>query len=181
MSKKQCILDVDGILWDFHRVLAEVIDNMYGKHFEIADMSRWDWYEDHMSESQFYKAVDLVHEEHQLSNEPFPGADDLLEVLDNKKYEIIVASHRKKGAASTLSAWLMLYLPEVWSGLYAGPDKTFLIKPDSLVIDDNPVTIKYAQEVGARVATLEYPWNASLNVKKFETTKELVDWIRSKP
>ena len=67
-----------------------------------------------------------------------------------------------------MAAWITIKVTDKFAGIYAGPDKTFLITEGSLVIDDNPKTIEHAIGAGATSWTLMWPWNMATNARKFK-------------
>ena len=168
---KRVICDVDGILWRMHTPLKMLMERD-GYTNLPAEPERWTWYEDFMSPKTFYKYIEKVYEIQQLFK-PFSGAWELLEELDRTGHEIIIASNRNPRSAPDLAIWLRTYLPSVWSGVYAGPDKLFLIKAGDLVIDDSPKTIRYAISRGAKAWTLAYKYNRDTMAEKFQTLLEM--------
>lgn|SRR3990167_2886714 len=173
---RKCILDVDGILWDFHSVLNPILAEEYGSPVNIKS-TKWDWYLDYMTEEQFFHGVDMAHER-QLENAPFPGADDLFDALYETGHQVIVASHRQRNMAADLATWLMINISDKWSGVYTGPDKKFLIEPDDLVIDDSPETINHVLSIGAESWTLKWPWNRDTLATKFGNLAQMAAKLR---
>jgi hypothetical protein len=121
--------------------------------------------------------VERTHRQ-QYKTEPFEGATELLEALAGAGYQIIIASHRQAGNGIRLARWLDKYLPNIWSGMYSGPDKIFLIDKGDLVIDDSPHTIDEALKIGAEVWTLRWPWNRETKARKFLSLKTMSKAVR---
>ena len=168
---KRAVVDVDNTLWSMHTPLKMLMERD-GYTNIPAEPERWTWYEDFMSPKTFYKYIEKVYEIQQLFRQ-FSGAWELLEELDRTGHEIIIASNRNPRSAHDLSIWLYSNLPRVWSGVYAGPNKLFMIEAGDLVIDDSPLTIRYAISRGAKVWTLDYLYNKDTMAEKFQTLLEM--------
>lgn len=149
----KAIVDVDGILWDFHTPLMQRLG--------LKELpQRWDFYKAlGISGEDFYAAVRLVHEEQYIRGQPFAFASALLDVCRRRYAEVIVASHRDPGDGARLAIWMVSYGLSPFSGVYCGYDKSFLFQPGDLVIDDSPGTIRKAGLAGAIAMTIAYPWN----------------------
>ena len=165
MTNKIAVLDVDGTLFDFHRPLHRLLHELYGTPVDL--QKTWDWHKKYITDAEFYAAVHQIHED-QINSEPFVGAAELCDTLISVGYDIVIASHRRVGAAADLAAWITIKVTDKFAGIYAGPDKTFLITEGDLVIDDNPKTIEYAIGAGATSWTMMWPWNMATNARKFK-------------
>ena len=172
---RHCILDCDNILWPLASYMQPIFVAKFGVPAELS--SEWNWYKEWMSEADFYGVVDEAHSR-QLEHQPFDGAAELFEALDESGYQIIVASHRNHRAAADLAAWITFNLSDKWSGVYTGPDKHWLIQKGDLVIDDAPHTIAYANSVGAEPWTLIWPWNESSAARKFKNLHDMAAAVR---
>mgnify|MGYP001558756365 CR=1 FL=1 len=155
---KRCILDVDNTLWNLHQPLRKMLRAFYPAVPDTIQ-TEWDWYGAYgITDEAFYTAVDAIHKL-QIGYPALPGAKELFAALNQYKYEIIVASHRRNGAAPALARWLGMQGLEPYSGIYTGPDKLPFIRAGDLVIDDAPDTIRYAHDLGCYVTYLSWAWN----------------------
>jgi len=175
----KAILDVDGILWDFHRPLF----NKLSKRFSGLPKSlpaEWNWFRKYMTDQEFYDCVFDTHVE-QVGYSVFPGTDLLLHVLDEKNIEVMIASNRDSALIYNLSRWLYTNRVAPISGIYAGYDKSFLIERGDLLIDDNPGTIRYASSIRAASLTLKWPWNNEVKdlpyVARFDSLYFMAKWV----
>ena len=157
-NPRRAIVDCDNTLWNLHTPLRKMLRAFYPA---VPDNipTEWNWYGAYgITDEAFYAAVDAIHKQ-QMDYPPLPGAKELFLVLNAHKYEIIVASHRRNGAAPALARWLEKNDLEPYSGIYTGPDKLPLIRGGDLVIDDAPDTIRYAHDLGCYVTYLSWAWN----------------------
>lgn len=172
---RKCLLDADNTLWGLAAYMRPIFVARFGMPDRL--FRGWDEYKDWMSDGDFYSAVDEAHAK-QLEHQPFDGAAELFEALDESGYQIIIASHRNHRAAADLAAWITFNLSDRWSGVYTGPDKHWLIGKGDLVIDDAPHTIEYANQVGAEPWTLSWPWNENSVARKFRNLQDMAAAVR---
>lgn len=180
---KRAIVDVDGTLWDLHARIGPVLNKLYGVPLGYPD--KWEYYknlavrEDYCTDKQFFAVVNETHQQQGAQPEfavPFEGAGKLIYAL-SKKHEIIIASHRQSNSVYWLVEWLNYWVAPVWSGVYAGHNKTFMIGEGDLVIDDNPSTIEYALSQRAISWALLWPWNKDTDGHKFTSLGEMVECV----
>lgn len=171
---KRAIVDVDGTLWDLHKPLHLVLHTLY-PDLPKEPVREWDWYKEHITDSQFYAVVNIIHRLQIADNaEPFVGAEQLFNRLHANKYEIFVASHRKYDTGHLLARWLVRNRLTPFSAVYTGNDKTEFIREGDLVIDDAPKTIEYSLNIGAEVWYIAWPWNEGLGGNRRETLWEII-------
>lgn len=176
MGKRRAIVDMDGTLVDLHTPLIKVFRTFYPQ-IPAEPSTDWDWYKDYgITDAQFYTVVDLLHRT-QHDTPPLPGARELFMVLNQRGFEIIVASHRQNGSAPALGRWLAKNGLEPYSGLYTGFDKKFLIRAGDIVIDDAPSTIKYAIDKFAFPVYLGWPWNQGLIGRRCQSLFEVIEYV----
>ena len=174
---RRAVVDVDGTLWDLHKPLRKMLRAFYPAVPDTIP-TEWNWYGAYgITDEAFYAAVDSIHKQ-QIDYPPLPGARELFITLNAHKYEIIVASHRRNGAAPALARWLEKNELEPYSGIYTGPDKLFLIRKNDLVVDDAPTTISYSWNIGAEVHYLDWPWNRGMVGKSHENLCEMAEGIK---
>lgn len=188
MNPKRAILDVDGILWALTAPPGPVAVALHKKYrVPLVEPTHWNFHQDFCTDEQFMALVNEAHAM-QIAFPPFEGAKQLMEVLDQKGYEVVIASHRIKQTAHTLQKWLNKYELQPYSGVYCGSSKHFLIGVNDLVIDDSPATIEFAQKGGAQVLSLKYAYNAQAmqglnngtpNPVGFDNLEEIATWIRA--
>ena len=95
-------------------------------------MSNWNWFLEYMTKEQFYAAVDIVHMT-QINYPAFSGATELFNVLNQKEYEICVASHRAENTAHLLSKWLEINELKPYSMVYTGHNKKEFVERGCLI------------------------------------------------
>jgi len=159
---RRALVDVDGILWDFHSPIRRYLH----EHFDVPDQlpTHWDWYKDvGLDDKQFGEAINAVHTSQARmpgAHPPIPGAQEMLLKLKQLGYETIIASHRRAVGADQLVKWLLEWELVPFAGVYCGMNKHFLIDAEQgVVIDDAPMTIIEGALLGCQVRTLAYPWN----------------------
>ena len=173
---KRCILDVDNTLWNLHAPLRKMLRAFYPAVPDIIP-TEWNWYQKYgITDKAFYTAVDSIHKQ-QIDYPPLPGAKELFTTLNAYKYEIIIASHRRNGAAPALARWLEKHELEPYSCIYTGPDKLPFIRAGDLVIDDAPDTIWFANAVGASLTYLAWPWNEGCPGYRQRSLFEVIDQV----
>ena len=176
MSQSRCILDVDGILWDFHTPLHVRLHELYD--FPDMEPTCWDWYKAWgITDKQFYKAVDDVHAQ-QIMYRPLDGAYSLFKTLNDCGFEVFVASHRRTQTAHKLAAWLNSHHLQPYSALYCGPSKKQFFRTGDLLIDDAPHTIELGCDLGMDVVYLEWPWNKDLPGERLPELWHVVEYIK---
>ena len=175
-AMKRAIVDVDGTLWDLHNPLQNVLHKLYSQLPKTLP-TKWDWFDDYdVKPSQFYTVVNMVHELQTSTGtaKAYAGAKQLFKLLNDQKWEVIVASHRKYDTAGQLAGWLYVEGLGPYSGVYTGQDKKFLFREGDLVIDDAPDTILWAADKGCDVWYLAWPWNEGLPGQRAETLWQII-------
>jgi uncharacterized HAD superfamily protein len=152
-------IDIDSTLHPYWDQLAAVARERFGIELPYDDQATWAI---HRLEPEQLRAcvVETHSPEHVLAAEPYPGAVEVITKWHEDGHFIHITSHRATDAHPHTSEWLAnIGLPH--DDLYCSNDKIsrcLELKIDVL-IDDSPVNLAKAVEVGITAATLEHPWN----------------------
>jgi hypothetical protein len=95
-----------------------------------------------------------------LAAQPYPGAVETIKTWYHQGHFIHITSHRAERAAYATGRWLQqIGLP--YHELYCSWDKVTRCQEIGidLLIDDSPVNILRALDLGIRAATIAHPWN----------------------
>ena len=172
---RRAIVDVDGILWDLHTRLIPLMHTLYPKMPNELP-SEWNWFLEYMTLEQFAAITRMVHSE-QIHHPAYPGAAELIKLLDKQNYEIFIASQRDSNTANLLAKWLQKNYLTPYSMVYTGNSKKDFLEPGCLLIDDAPATIKYALTLGCDVHYLDWPWNQGLGGNRWSDLYQLLGAI----
>ena len=128
--------------------------------------TQYTWAIDRLQPEQLKICVEETHRaENVLAAEPYPGRrrDDLSSWHDEGHF-IQITSHRATDAHPHTEQWLHdIGLP--FDELYCSYDKIArcVELEIDVLIDDSPINLERALEVGMTAATLEHPWNRELD------------------
>ena len=114
---------------------------------------------------QLKVCVEETHRpENVLAAEPYPGAVETIQSWHEQGHFIQITSHRAVDAHPHTEQWLHdIGLP--FDELYCSYDKIArcVELEIDVLIDDSPINLERALEVGMTAATLEHPWNRELD------------------
>lgn len=168
---KTAIVDIDNTLWDFASVLYEKLVRINPEVPPPESWTEWEFWENYLPYEKFFQVVNEIHLE-QSRYGVYPDARDFLEFLRERKYRIVIASHRRWETKEATLRWLekhKLFFHE----LCLLPDKTKIFCPGCAVIDDDPRVLLKASESGLVSTGLEFPWNRNSRVKLFKSLSEV--------
>ena len=152
-------IDIDSTLHPYWDQLAEIAQRRFG--VELPYDRQYTWAIDRLEPEQLQTCVEETHRAEQvLAAEPYPGAVETIQAWHEQGHFIHIASHRAVDAHPHTSEWLdRIGLPH--DELYCSYDKIArcLEIGIDVLIDDSPVNLTRAVEVGITAATLEHPWN----------------------
>jgi len=153
------LCDVDSILWPFEAPAFEEAKKIVPDFPSPAFWNRWDIFTHGGIPREDLAPMFRRAHEKQKDYAPFPGANEMLNLLSDHG-QIIIASHRDPDSRYDLEAWLRRHqLP--YDEIYVGDDKCslFICGNIDLVIDDAPQTLLAAQQWGITSIGLSWPWN----------------------
>lgn len=172
---KKIIVDIDNTLWDLSPVLWEHLRRF---NPEVPPPEKWrDWgfWETYVSMRELVAVLRDIHsQQHRYA--PYPEAKDFLAGLKEREFYIMIASHRRKDTLEPTERWLkeneLLY-----DCVHLSYDKTVLFKKSRAIVDDNPLTLKKAEEAGIVRAGLLSPWNEDTRHPLFATLPEILAYL----
>ena len=152
-------IDIDSTLHHYWDLLEEVAQRRFGVAIPYAEQVVWEI--DRLKPEQLHAAVRETHSEPQiLGSEPYPGAVEAVRAWHEAGHFIHITSHRDVSAHAHTEQWLeQIELP--YDELYCSWDKVARCQEIGidLLIDDSPVNLQRAVDVGLSAATLAHPWN----------------------
>jgi 5'(3')-deoxyribonucleotidase len=183
MTRKTLLLDMDGVIANFHgaccnlfeiteQQLLEVapppheyaiekyIGRVLGK--EITDADLWDAID---NSGQFW-----------LEIEPYPWLWDLWNILKESGHDIVVSSnpHKQPWNVSSTITWLRYHLPELGDRAWMfGKDKTLMASTRTILLDDCEHNTGPFSKFGHSIL-FPQPWNDNhgLMERRLEYVKE---------
>lgn len=170
-------VDVDNTLFDFSPPCYKEV-SAYNKDLPTPDKwNKWEVFSAYVKKEDLHRAFDCVHMS-QCDFPPYDGTRELLQYLHTKG-PICIASNRCLESYDALRDWLEMHrLP--YDQIYVSYDKTKLFDymKVGLIVDDNPHTLKKAEELGIKAVGLEYPWNKGMGLTLFENLENMLDYLR---
>jgi uncharacterized protein len=155
-------VDIDSTLHHYWNVLAGAARRRFGIELPYEEQLTWD-----ITRLRPEQVAVCVRESHSeeliLAAEPYPGAVETIAAWYDQGHFIHITSHRAQGAAAATTRWLeRIGLPH--HELYCSWDKVGRCQAIGidLLIDDSPVNIVRALELGMRAATISHPWNVDV-------------------
>jgi uncharacterized HAD superfamily protein len=152
-------IDIDSTLHHYWDVLSDAAHRRFG--VELPYEEQFDWGITRLKPKQLDLCIAETHSDAAiLASRPYPGAVEAVRRWHEAGHFIHITSHRRTHAHEATDAWLRrIDLP--FDELYCSFDKVARcteIEIDVLV-DDSPVNIARALDVGIVAATLRHPWN----------------------
>jgi uncharacterized HAD superfamily protein len=155
-------IDVDSTLWPYWERFAASARRRFGVELAYEDQVTWA-----IAELRPEQVRCVVEETHQpesiLSAQPYPGAVETVRAWHEAGHFIAIASHRAQDCSEATGEWLeAIGLP--YDELSCSWDKVAHCQRLNieLLIDDSPINLQRALEVGMTAATLLHPWNRDL-------------------
>ena len=155
-------VDIDSTLHPYWDQLAEVASRRFGVHLPYEE--QFTWHIDALTPGQLAECIAETHAAALvLGAEPYPGAVEVIAGWREGGHTIHVASHRAPDAHDHTAEWLARI------GLGFDELRCDYGKVDwaaeagiGLLIDDSPVNLLHARDLGISGATLRHPWNAEV-------------------
>ena len=155
-------VDIDSTLHHYWDQLAAVAKRRFG--VDLPYDTQHTWRITALRPEQVHVCVAETHRDATvLAAEPYPGAVETITAWHDAGHFIHITSHRSAEAHVATERWLeQIGLP--YDELYCSSDKVARcveIEIDVL-IDDSPVTLVKAGDLGITPATILHPWNREL-------------------
>jgi uncharacterized HAD superfamily protein len=155
-------IDIDSTLHHYWDQLDKISRKRFGVPLPYEDQVEWGITS--LKAEQLRAAVEETHkEEHVLAAKPYPAAVETIARWHAEGHFIHVTSHRAGEAHGCTLKWLeAIGLPH--HELYCSYDKVSRCEEIGIdvLIDDSPVNLARALEVGITAATIAHPWNRDL-------------------
>ena len=155
-------IDIDSTLHHYWDQLSAAAKRRFGVALPYEEQVTWGI--PLLRPEQVKACIAETHrEEAVLEAEPYPGAVEAVARWHAAGHFIHITSHRATEAHDVTARWLdRIGLP--YDELYCSFDKVSRCKEIEIdiLIDDSPVNLERAIEVGITPATIEHPWNRDL-------------------
>ncbi|HEX8854304.1 MAG TPA: hypothetical protein VF752_01790 [Thermoleophilaceae bacterium] len=155
-------LDIDSTLHHYWDVFDAIVQRRFG--VELPYEEQTDWGIALLERDQLIACVEETHSvENIMGAKPYPHAVETVRAWHDAGHFIHVTSHRAESAREATEGWLdEIGLP--YDDLHCSYDKVSrcVELEIAVLVDDSPVNIQRALEVGIVPATLIHPWNAHL-------------------
>jgi hypothetical protein len=155
-------IDIDSTLHHYWDDFRDAAKRRFGVDLPYEHQVTWSI--DRLKPEQLKACIDETHSEHVvLAAEPYPGAVDVVRRWHEAGHWIHVTSHRDVITHGHTARWLEnIGLP--FDDLHCSYDKISRARELGIdvLIDDSPVNLTRAIEVGILGATLVHPWNREL-------------------
>ena len=152
-------IDIDSTLHDYWPIFQRVAKRRFG--VDMTYEAQRDWQIRLLRPEQVQAVIEETHsEDNVLGAVPYEGAVEAISRWAAEGHWIHITSHRADRAHDATARWLeSIGLPH--DDLHCSFDKiTRCVDLGiELLIDDSPVNIVRALEVGITPATLRHPWN----------------------
>src|SRR4051794_41186127 len=155
-------LDIDSTLHHYWDTLSEAAHARFG--IDLPYEEQFDWGITRLKAKQLEVVIADTHSDAAiLAGRPYPGAVETVRAWHEAGHFIHVTSHRAEGCHQATTRWLeQIGLP--FDDLHCSYDKISRCVELGIdvLVDDSPVNIRGALEVGIIPATIIHPWNAHL-------------------
>jgi hypothetical protein len=175
MDRQVVLLDVDNTLFDFSIPWYLEIQKVYHGFPDPHRWNRWDLTTfNFFGKQSMYKFIDAVHAR-QLDFYPYTQSSFLTQVL-MQNYYVVIATHRSKKYESILWQWLDRW-KITFDEISCSDNKMSLCNDYNvkLIIDDSPVVLSQAEEIGVEAFGLSFPWNKGHNT--FESIDKIIEEV----
>ena len=155
-------IDIDSTLHHYWDQLAIVAKRRFGVDLPYDEQHTWTIAR--LRPEQLRACVAETHREvNVLKAEPYPGAVEVIKAWHDAGHFIHITSHRSTDAHDATVRWLE-QIGLAHDELYCSWDKVTRCQEIEIdvLIDDSPVNLMRAGEVGITPATILHPWNREL-------------------
>jgi FMN phosphatase YigB (HAD superfamily) len=173
MKSNEVIVDVDNTLCDYSPVFYDELRKINPNVPSCLNWDHWNFYDGYMKDEEFYHAAHLAQMRIMECN-VIPKSDYLLRKLKDR-FKVVIASNRRDESLDLLIEWLN-FNNLIYDDIYISMDKTKIFDEfTEVVVDDSPITLKYAHDRGILSTGLEYPWNRVVGGNGIYLGKNLVN------
>jgi uncharacterized HAD superfamily protein len=155
-------LDIDSTLHHYWDLFRSIVRERHG--VDLAYEHQTDWGITSIPQEVLRTAVMETHSDENIASaEPYPGAAAAVQAWHEQGHWIHVTSHRAESCAPATARWLEQHaIP--FDDLHCSYDKvTRCVELGiDILVDDSPVNLRRARDVGILGATLIHPWNRDL-------------------
>lgn len=170
------IIDIDNTLWDLAPVLYERLSEEVPHMPHYSEWKSWHFWKGFVTAERLYGIIKDVHME-QDRFEPYGGSRGFLQLLRERGFYMIIASHREQETLAPTRRWLEKNgLP--FDEIHLSYDKSVLFDNCWGVVDDSPVTLEKAKRAGIVRVGLRNPWNDRENHPLFNDLGEVYEYLR---
>lgn len=152
-------IDIDSTLHHYWDRLSDSALRRFG--IDLPYEEQFDWGITRLKPQQLQVCIEDTHSTDAiLAGEPYPGAVEAVNRWFDAGHYIHVTSHRAEGCHGATAQWLdRIGLRH--NDLHCSYDKIARCQEldIGILIDDSPVNIARAIEVGIVAATIRHPWN----------------------
>jgi hypothetical protein len=152
-------IDIDSTLHHYWDRLSESARRRFG--IELPYEEQFDWGITRLKPAQLQVCIEDTHSEAEiLAGEPYPGAVETVNAWHEDGHFIHITSHRAERCHPATARWLQQIGLQI-DDLHCSYDKVARCQElgIDILIDDSPINISRALQVGMVAATLRHPWN----------------------
>jgi uncharacterized HAD superfamily protein len=167
-------IDIDSTLHHYWDRLSDSARRRFG--IDLPYEEQFDWGITRLKPHQLQVCIEDTHSEAEiLAGEPYPGAVETVNVWHADGHFIHITSHRAERCHGSTQRWLE-QIGLRFDDLHCSYDKVARCQELSIdiLIDDSPINIQRAIDVGIVAATLRHPWNEELC--DTEDVVSAIDW-----
>jgi uncharacterized protein len=155
-------IDIDSTLHDYWPQFAAAAKRRFG--VDLPYEHQVTWHIQQLRPEQVRACIAETHAQDCVRRaEPYPGAADAIARWHRAGHFIHITSHRDAASHDVTEEWLERVGIE-YDELYCSWDKVSRCEEIGIdvLIDDSPVNLQRAIDVGIRAATILHPWNREL-------------------
>jgi FMN phosphatase YigB (HAD superfamily) len=156
-------LDIDSTLHHYWDLFRTVVHRRFGVDLPYEEQSGWGILG--LPQEQVREAVMETHSDENIAGaSPYPDAVETVRAWHRQGHWIHVTSHRAESCHGATARWLeQIGMP--FDDLHCSYDKvTRCVELGiDVLVDDSPVNLERAVEVGILGATILHPWNRELD------------------
>jgi uncharacterized protein len=159
-------IDIDSTLHHYWDVLSEAARRRFG--IDLPYETQHDWGITHLRDEQLACVIAETHKDRAiLDAEPYAGAVEAVNAWHEAGHFIHITSHRAVECEAATRQWLER-IGLRHDDLHCSYDKIARCVElgIDLLIDDSPVNIAAAVEVGITPATIAHPWNVDVRAEE---------------
>jgi uncharacterized HAD superfamily protein len=152
-------LDIDSTLHHYWDLLSDAAQRRFG--VDLPYEEQFTWGITRLKPRQLELCIAETHSDEVIAaGRPYEGAAEAVQRWHAAGHFIHITSHRSTQCHQATAAWLTeVGIP--FDELYCSYDKVARCQEIGidLLVDDSPLNLQRALEVGIRAATIAHPWN----------------------